>query len=227
MVPGVNRRRLIAGLTLAAVLALIGWLIRPRASGLSRAEQAEILSLSRRQLTVSASGGEAMLEIDESTLPDALLVHASSFVTLLGADEDLRGCMIDQFEAHEPLYRNVLRNTILAATGDARFAPVSPGEVEDLRIEISILSEPTGLVFSDPADLLAKLSPGLDGVILRINDRMATYLPSVWEIFPAEDEFLSRLCEKAGLSQDRWRFEPWVEIETYRVETFADPHPND
>ena len=227
MVPGVNRRRLIAGLTLAAVLLLIGWLIRPGASGLSPTERAELLSLSRRQLIAAAAGEDAVLEIDESTLPDALLGHASSFVTLLGADEDLRGCMIDQFEAHEPLYRNVLRNTILAATGDARFAPVSPGEVDDLRIEISILSEPIRLAFSDPADLVAKLSPTLDGVILRADDRMATYLPSVWEIFPAKDEFLSRLCEKAGLSRDRWRFEPWVEIETYRVETFADPHPND
>ena len=226
MVPGVNRRRLIAGLTLAAVLLVIGWLIRPDSSGLSSTEESHLLSLARQQLAASALGGE-MLEVDESSLPDAFLEPASCFVTLLGADEQLRGCMIDRFDPHEPLYRNVLRNTILAAIGDARFAPVRTDEVEQIRIEISILTKPTPMAYSDPADLVSKLSPGLDGVILQAEGQMATYLPSVWEIFPAKDEFLSRLCEKAGLARDRWRFEPWVEIETYRVETFADPVQND
>ena len=227
MVPDVNRRRLIAGLTLAAVLLLIGWLIRPTSSGLSPDEKAELLALSRRQLTAAAAGEAALLEVDETSLSEALLEPASCFVSLLGANEDLRGCMIDQFEPHEPLYRNVLRNTILAATGDARFAPVRPSEAEELRIEISILSTPAPLPFSDAAELVSKLAPGLDGIILRADGQMATYLPSVWEIFPAKDEFLSRLCEKAGLSRDRWRDEPWVDIEVYRVETFSDPGPND
>ncbi len=208
---------------LGAIAIFVIWIffIQPRSEELSPSEQAELLQLARAQLAATAAGG-GMIEFDESSLTSRHLRPGIAFVTLIARGE-LRGCMVDEFEAHEPLARNVLRNTILAACEDDRFAPVSEVELDNIRIAISVLSTPEPLTFADPEELIANLRPGVDGVLLTLDNVTATYLPEIWETFPDPADFLSHLSEKAGFSPDRWREEPYPTISTYQVFRFEEP----
>lgn len=218
----VPRRQFGWRLVLAAIVVFVFWYVflQPEAEELDASEKAALLQLARQQLVATAAG-EEMLDVDESSLPDRLLLADSAFVTLT-LDGELRGCMIDAFEPHEPLYRNVLRNTALAAREDERFAPVSPEELAHIRIAISVLTPPKKLAFDDPEELVAALEPGVDGVILTLDEATSTYLPEVWETFPDPSVFLSRLSEKAGLGADRWREVPFPMVQTYHVLQFAE-----
>jgi len=208
---------------LAVIAVAVVWylFVRPGADGLDAEAKAALLELAREQLVATASGDADLIDVAESDLAPRLLLPGSAFVSL-SRDGELRGCMIDAFEEHEPLYQNILRNTDLAASADERFPPVSPEEVGELRISISVVTPPEPLAFDDPEDLLSRLDPGLDGVILTVNGVMATYLPDVWERFPDPEELLDHLCEKAGLAPDRWREQPYPTIETYRVTRFEE-----
>ncbi len=210
-------------LLLGAIAVLLIWyfFIQPRSQELGPSDRTALLELAREQL-IAAVNGDGAIEVDETTLPSRLLRPESAFVTL-SADGALRGCMIDAFDAHEPLYRNVLRNTVLAATEDERFPAVAPEEIDDIRIAISVLTPPEPLEFADPDELIARLEPGVDGVILTVDEATSSYLPELWDTFPDPVDFLSRLCEKAGLAPDRWREAPYPVIETYRATRFEEP----
>jgi AmmeMemoRadiSam system protein A len=109
-----------------------------------------------------------------------------------------------------------------AATRDPRFHPVRPDELKDVHVEISVLSVPKELRYDSPEDLLAKLRPGLDGVVLRVGSRQSTYLPQVWEQLPDKTDFMNHLAEKAGLAPDDWRQKD-AAILIYQVEAFEEP----
>jgi len=151
---------------------------------------------------------------------------ASKFTTkkrlLRHADERgaLRGC-IGHIVAQEPLVQAVVDNARNAALRDPRFSPVTNEEVAQLEIEISVLTEPLPLFFSSPKDLLQKLQPGKDGVVLQIGGRGATYLPQVWEQIPDKVEFLNSLAEKAGCEASDWRGSG-VMWSIYHVESFKE-----
>lgn len=208
---------------LGAIAVFVIWyfFIQRDSQELDASEQSELLHMAREQLVAVAAGGGA-IEVDEASLPARLLRHDIAFVSLI-VDGQLRGCMVDSFSAHEPLYRNVLRNTILAASEDERFPAVTPEEVRSIRIAISLLSPSERLKFKAPEELIEKLNPGIDGVIFTLGNATATYLPDVWRSFPDPAEFLSRLSEKAGFPPNRWREEPYPAIETYRVLRFEEP----
>ncbi|HHR86031.1 MAG TPA: AmmeMemoRadiSam system protein A [Candidatus Acetothermia bacterium] len=219
----VGKLALIAGLVAVASLMLINMMIAERreASGrLSLDEQRLVLQLARarlRQITM----GDSAPEIIEEKLPSALKRDAACFVTLT-KNGILRGCILDSFGPHEPLYKNVLRNVELAATSDPRFPPVRPSEVDDITIEISVLDRPRPLAFSGPDDLISKLVPGQDGVILTTRYGKSTYLPQVWEDLPDPVQFMSSLCQKQGAPGDCWRTDPTIEIEIYHVFHFSE-----
>ncbi|MBT8331768.1 MAG: AMMECR1 domain-containing protein, partial [Deltaproteobacteria bacterium] len=89
-------------------------------------------------------------------------------------------------------------------------------------IEVSILSEPQLLNYGDSDDLVEKLRPSVDGVIVRKDLASATFLPQVWEQLPETPDFLSHLCTKAGLAATAWR-KTRLEISTYQVQHFSEP----
>ena len=140
-----------------------------------------------------------------------------TFVTLT-TEGALRGC-IGHIIAQESLVEGVRVNAINAAFRDPRFRPVSPGEWEKVKIEVSILTDPAPLSYTDAADLRRKLRPGEDGVILKKGFRQATFLPQVWEQLPDVEEFLMHLCLKAGLDGSAWKREK-LEVLTYQVQAF-------
>jgi AmmeMemoRadiSam system protein A len=102
---------------------------------------------------------------------------------------------------------------------DPRFSPVQPDELDKIEIEISVLTVPQPLNFSSPEDLLDKLQPHKDGVVLQIGNRGATYLPQVWEQIPDKVTFLNSLAQKAGCAPNDWR-KPGTKVSIYHVEPF-------
>ncbi len=184
-----------------------------------------LLDLARRQLESVITTGRS-IEVDPDGVPDDVKVPAACFVTL-NENGILRGCILDSFTPHEPMYKNVMRNVILAATSDPRFPPVRPSELPKIEIEISVLDRPKPLSFSGPDDLLRKLRPGVDGVILKTRTGSSTYLPQVWEVFPDPADFLSSLCEKQGANPNCWRSDPSPTVEIYHVIHFSEAELRD
>ncbi|HEY5900656.1 MAG TPA: AmmeMemoRadiSam system protein B [Burkholderiales bacterium] len=142
----------------------------------------------------------------------------ATFVTLT-RDGELRGC-IGSLQAARPLRADVAENAVAAALGDPRFPPVTAAEWPGVRVEVSLLSQPKPLSFSDEADLLEQIQPGEDGLILEADGRRATFLPQVWESIPDKRLFLRELARKAGLAADvrlarcrisRYRVMKWKE----------------
>jgi len=144
---------------------------------------------------------------------------AATFVTLK-KNHVLRGC-IGALVPYEPLAKNIETNALNAAFHDHRFPPLKEDELGDITIEISILSQPSKLLYDTPADLIARLRPGTDGVILKCRGKSSTFLPQVWEQLPDPQRFLEQLCLKAGLRPDCWLNDD-VSVELYQVQSFSE-----
>ena len=149
----------------------------------------------------------------------SLQARCGTFVTLK-IDGQLRGC-IGSLSATVPVVTGVRDNALNAAFRDPRFPPLDRRELDRVQIEVSVLSEPVPLAYRDADDLLRRLTPGIDGVILRKGAASATFLPQVWEQLPRPESFLSHLCLKAGLSADEWR-RGKLEVRIYRVQHFEE-----
>ncbi len=178
-------------------------------------EEAELLlELARESIRDGLAGGRG-LKVDASDYAPSLARHGASFVTLK-LDGDLRGC-IGHLEARQPLVQDVVENAWLAAFRDRRFAPLSNDEFSRLDLSISILSLPEALVFDSEEELLQKIRPGIDGLILSEGARMGTFLPSVWRSLPEPREFLRHLKQKAGLPADYWS--ETINVERYTTQS--------
>ena len=183
---------------------------------LTNEEKQTLLRLARSALEAGVRGA-ALQSLDLDGMPPRLRAHAASFVTLT-TEGELRGC-IGALEASQPLARDVCDHAVAAALDDPRFEPVRPEELAGIEIEVSRLTPPQDLEYRDPADLLEKLRPGVDGVILRDGGRRATFLPQVWEKLPDKPAFLDHLCDKMGAPADAWRTRH-LQVQTYQVEDF-------
>ncbi len=183
---------------------------------LSQEEKKYLLQLARGSLD-AAVRRQAAPELEPEALSTALLDEGASFVTLTKRGV-LRGC-IGALEAYQPLVNDVREHTAAAALEDYRFPKVSEAELAEIEIEISRLTPATALEYTDAQDLLAKLRPGVDGVILSDGFRRATFLPQVWEKIPDREEFLANLCYKMGAAPDAWR-KKHLEVRVYQVEEF-------
>ncbi len=146
--------------------------------------------------------------------------NGAVFVTInTEPNEQLRGC-IGSLQAYRPLYKDIISNAQSAALRDPRFRPLTLEELKHITIEVSILSEPKVLAYSDIKDLKSKVVPFQDGIVLRQKGKHATYLPSVWEQLPKFDDFFSSLCHKANLANNCLLEHP--EISTYRVKEYKE-----
>jgi uncharacterized protein len=185
-------------------------------------EQQILLHVAREAIEYSVRG-EKLRPLDEASLSPQLHENGASFVTLTIYGE-LRGC-IGALEAHQPLAQDVREHAIAAALEDPRFPPVREAELSRIQIEVSRLTRPTPLEYKDAADLLSKLRPHVDGVILRDGFRRATFLPQVWEKIPDRAEFLNYLCQKMGAGENAWSTRH-LDVFIYHVEEFHEPPNN-
>ncbi len=181
----------------------------------SPAEQTLLLALARRTLADTAYH-RLPPEVNLRLLPPALAEKRACFVTLRSHDDGaLRGC-IGILVARSPLASEVVAMTVQTARHDPRFPPVTVNELDRLWIEISVLTPLEHLTYTDPQELLRKLRPGVDGVILQLGHDRATFLPHVWKSYPEPDVFLNLLAQKMGHAPDTWR-DVQLQVHTYQV----------
>jgi len=181
---------------------------------LSKEERQTCLSVARDSILYGLQQGCA-LKLDIKDYSSNLQQQRASFVTL-HKNGQLRGC-IGALEASQPLIVDISEHAYAAAFKDPRFNPVSDAELSLLDLEISILSAAEVVEFSSEQDLLGKIKPGVDGLILESGYNRGTFLPSVWQQLPDEKEFLQHLKLKAGLDKNWWS----DKVKISRYETFS------
>lgn len=186
--------------------------------GLTPEERHTLLKLARDTIEARLRRQDPP-RVDLEAMPQRLVRDGASFVTLTKAG-NLRGC-IGSLEARRSLAIDVQENALSAAFHDPRFPPVGSRELAELRIEVSVLSAPERLAYEGVEDLVAKLRPDVDGVVIVHGWRRATFLPQVWEKLADPHEFLEHLCLKAGLAADAYR-QPGLDVYTYQVEKFEE-----
>lgn len=145
--------------------------------------------------------------------PQILDEEGACFVTL-EKDGQLRGC-IGSVVAHRALINDIVENTKNAAFSDRRFQPVTVDELDNIKINVSILTPAYKMEFSSEEELLDKIRPNVDGIIIVDGQHQGVYLPSVWEELPDKKQFLNSLKVKAGLSEDYFS----DKLEAYHFET--------
>jgi len=173
-----------------------------------------MLQLARRAIQhglVSAG----LLPITETDFPAVLQMPGAAFVTL-HRHRQLRGC-IGNLEPRQSLVREIAANAYGAAFQDPRFDPLTIEEVDDLHIEISVLTPKEPIIHDSEAELLATLQPGIDGLVLVEGRHRSTFLPAVWEQLPDPQQFLAQLKRKAGLPADHQS----ATLEAYRYRTVS------
>jgi AmmeMemoRadiSam system protein A len=128
----------------------------------------------------------------------------------------LRGC-IGHIIPQGPLYECVQQNAVNACAKDIRFDPVGEHELDDIEVEVSVLSALKQVRYDDAEDLASKIRPGVDGVVVKKGWKQSTYLPQVWSMYSDTYQFLRSLCEKGGMPSDCYRD---AEVYTYQATVF-------
>jgi AmmeMemoRadiSam system protein A len=158
-----------------------------------------LLAIARESLAAALSlGGE--VGRDEPWLHEP----GATFITLRRFG-GLRGC-VGSIRPYRPLLEDVRSNTRAAAFSDTRFPPVRPDEYPELSVEVSLLSPCEPCEYDCQEEALARLRPGVDGVVFEFQGRRSTFLP--------------HLKRKAGLSPDFWH--PAVRLWRYSVMKWAE-----
>lgn len=173
-----------------------------------------LLSLAAKAIRHRLETG-AETQADLTELPAELGQPGAAFVTLTRHGE-LRGC-IGSVKAWRPLAADVVGNALAAAFEEPRFPPLTPEELEGLAVSISVLTAPEPIEATSEPELLAKLRPGRDGVILRDGARQGLFLPQMWERISSPAEFLAWLKDKAGLPRHHWS----GSVRVFRFETVS------
>jgi AmmeMemoRadiSam system protein A len=150
---------------------------------------------------------------DTASLPQDLRQARASFVTLTIRCE-LRGCC-GTLDPARPLALDVWRNAQATAFRDPRFAPLTRQEWLQVDLEISVLSLREPIAVQSEDELLRRLVPGRDGLVLAWRGTSATFLPKVWDQLREPREFVRHLKLKAGWSAGFWS----EEIEAWRYDT--------
>lgn len=150
--------------------------------------------------------------------PDSLKEELGVFVTL-NRDGQLRGC-IGYPEPIELLVKAVIEVATSAAVNDPRFSPVTVNELDDLDIEVSVLTKPVLMEVKKPEEYIEKIKVGDDGLIIERGPYKGLLLPQVavewgWNV----EEFLYNTCVKAGLTADCWIY-PDVKIYKFSSQIF-------
>ncbi len=185
-------------------------------TGLNTPQKKVLLDLARKTIGCHFNTGDGVPDVPKD---EVFHKKKATFVTLKISGR-LRGC-IGHLKPVTSLWKSVGENARSAAFHDHRFSALTPVELKNLEIDISILSSPSPLEYTDSDDLLKKLQPGIDGVVLSDGQRGATFLPQVWEQLQSAEQFLGQLCRKAGLEETAW-LEGNLAIKVYQVLCFGE-----
>lgn len=154
-------------------------------------------------------------------LPQVLREDGACFITIT-RHGSLRGCM-GHTSAQYPLAEDVARNATAAAR-DFRFPPVVVEELSEIRLEVTILSPLIQVIFSDFDDLIGRLRPEIDGVMLSWQMQRGLLLPQVWRRVPGPAAFLEAIASKASIPpKELHSSPPSVDAYIFQVQHFCEP----
>ncbi len=178
---------------------------------LSKEEKRSLLKLARDTIQ-----GKLQHRVPENYQPasDTLKEPCGAFVTLHKGGA-LRGC-IGLVEAMKPLYKSVHEMALAAAFDDPRFPPLGRDELEEIDIEISVMSPPKRIKDVNEIEV------GKHGIIMKRGFHQGLLLPQVateqgWD----RDTFLEHTCYKANMMGDCWK-QPDTEIYIFSAEVFGE-----
>jgi uncharacterized protein (TIGR00296 family) len=156
-----------------------------------------------------------------------LLEKSGVFVTLNvmdGAHVRLRGCIGRPYPT-QALVEATVDSAIDAAIHDPRFSPVSPEELDHIVVELSVLTPPNRLEYSNPDELLELVQVGRDGLIASRGMMRGLLLPQVAAEYGWDTRtFLEHTCNKAGFHKDLWR-DSGTEFNAFQAEIFGETSP--
>jgi AmmeMemoRadiSam system protein A len=176
-------------------------------------EQTKLLRWARNAIE-QAVRGEKLTPVPPAELTPEICAPHAAFVTLKKHGE-LRGC-IGKMDFARPLWENVVSAAVSSALEDPRFEPVTPEELPDLHLEISVLEPPVELTRIEDYDAQRH------GIIIEQGYRHALLLPKVAQEYGwNEAQVLDCLCRKAGLPGDAWR-EPDARLQIFTAIDFGE-----
>lgn len=175
-----------------------------------------LVALARSSIThgLENGGPEA---VDVLRFAEPLRANGACFVTLKRRGQ-LRGC-IGSPQAWRPLVQDVAENAWRAAFHDPRFPPLTPPEWKEVGLSLSVLTPPEPFPVFDEADLVTRVRPGIDGLILGDGGKRGLFLPAVWESLPEPAAFVRELKRKAGLPADHWS--PTMTVHRFTAKSIA------
>lgn len=160
------------------------------------------IRLARKAIEECLNNG---IKLKPDNLPKVFSENRGVFVTLNKKkhSKELRGCIGRPYPVM-PLGEAIIVSAINAARDDPRFHPVKPEEIDDLVIEVTVLTVPKR-ISAKPRDLPGKIVIGRDGLIVATGRCSGLLLPQV-AVEHGFDcmEFLCQTCMKAGLMPDAW-----------------------
>ena len=177
---------------------------------LSGAEKRALLRIARESIEAELDGKKRPGPAGKGLLDE----KRGAFVSLKKRGR-LRGC-IGFVEPRKPLAKTVEEMAVASAFQDPRFPPLRKDELQDLRVEISVLTPLRRVVDADEIEV------GVHGLYIRRGGRAGLLLPQVatewrWD----RDTFLEETCRKAGLAPAAWR-DPETEIYLFAADVFAE-----
>ncbi len=185
---------------------------RKRLEGILQANQEALLRVAAQSVLSGFERGRA-LRVRESRYPEELREKGATFVNIY-YNGVLRGSA-GSTEPVRSVLEDVAENAYAAAFSDFRFVPLSPEEAKNAEISISFLTYPEPLHFESEKELLDKITPQEDGLILKERANRALFLPQIWETFSSPHEFLVHLKQRAGLPADYWS--PTIKVYRFKV----------
>jgi uncharacterized protein len=180
------------------------------------ADRNELLALARASIELGLENSS--LAPAPTVSSPTLNLPRATFVTLR-VREALRGCC-GSIETRYSLAEDVWRNAFASANADPRFPPLAAREYPALDLHISVLSPFERMDFVSEQELLSRLRPNRDGLLMQLGGARATFLPAVWESLVDPVQFVRELKLKAGWRADFWS--PHIEVWRYETESFGE-----
>jgi uncharacterized protein (TIGR00296 family) len=135
-------------------------------------------------------------------------------------NNELRGCIGLPYPLESII--NALISAAQSACEDPRFERLSEAELDSIKIELSILTEPKLINVEKPEDYLKEINIGRDGLIIQCGLYSGLLLPQVaTEYNWSAEEFLNNLCLKAGLLPKEWK-NPETRIYKFQAQIFRE-----
>ena len=151
--------------------------------------------------------------------PRALDEKKGVFCTIT-ENEELRGCIGLPYPLESII--NAVISASQSACEDPRFERLSEAELDRIKIEVSVLTEPVLINAEKSEDYLKEINIGKDGLIIQCGPYSGLLLPQVaTEYNWSAEEFLNNLCLKAGLLTKEWK-NPETRIYKFQAQIFRE-----